>query len=97
MAVGGGLVLVCMLITQSYAYMCVHVHVHVRRYFIGIALESGCLEWALVLGVLLLDSGVVTSTLECMESGGTREGIVDLVFKTASGIEQLLVWANSDW
>lgn len=64
------------------------------RYFIEVALEASCMEWSVVLGLLLLDMSVVSRTMECAR----RQGGVDrsLLASIMQGIEDVYAWAESE-
>ncbi len=65
-------------------------------YFVEVALESLCVEWALILAVLLLDTSVFGRGVECVS---THAGVLDRDILTSclQGVEELYEWAETDW
>ena len=66
------------------------------RYFVKIAQEALCLDWSVLLGVLLLDEAVVRQAvqwagekLELLTAGG--------VAKVVQEMEGLFYWASQEW
>ena len=65
------------------------------RYFIEVTLEALCIEWAIVLGVLLLDVSVLARIVETVQKQGGVEG--DVFTRVVQGMEEMYTWAESEW
>ena len=58
-------------------------------------LEAQCVEWTLLLGVLLLDTAVISRTVECSKKHGGIDG--NALARIVQGAEELYTWAESEW
>jgi len=65
------------------------------RYFVEVTLAALCVEWTVVLGVLLLDVSVLARTVETVRKQGGVEGGV--FARIVQGVEEIHSWAESDW
>ena len=70
-------------------------HTPFFRYFIEVTLEALCIEWAIVLGVLLLDVSVLARIVETVQKQGGVEG--DVFTRVVQGMEEMYTWAESEW
>ena len=66
-----------------------------HRYFVEVTLAALCIEWTVVLGVLLLDVSVLTRTVESVRKQGGVEGGV--FARIVQGVEEIHSWAESEW
>lgn len=58
-------------------------------------LQAVCVEWALVLGLLLMDAGVVLRTVDCARAEGGVDA--NVMAKILQGSEELFSWAEEEW
>jgi len=57
-------------------------------------MEAGCLEWALVLSVLLRDAMAVLRTTFAAR---TADQSIEVVKRLKDGLEALMAWSNTQW
>lgn len=59
-------------------------------------LESQCIEWTVLLSVLLLDSSLVAKVVDSLQklSDGIDHSVVARVMQ---GSEELYTWAEAEW
>ncbi|XP_059485791.1 guanine nucleotide exchange factor subunit Rich [Neocloeon triangulifer] len=62
------------------------------RYLLQLFMEAGCLEWALVLSVLLRDAMAVLRTTFAAR---TADQSIEVVKRLKDGLEALLIWSNT--
>lgn len=65
------------------------------RYFIDVMLKAQCIEWALALTTLLLDTSVIPQVVECLSGAGEAEGSV--IGRVVQGVEEMNGWAAAEW
>ena len=64
------------------------------RYLLQIMLEAGCLEWALIIAVVLRDSLAVIRTVNTASMTDTP---LDMVARMREGLSYLELWADTEW
>ena len=66
------------------------------RYFVKVAQEALCLDWAVLLGVLLLDEAVVR---QAVQWAGEKMELLTVggVAKVVQEMEDLSSWASQEW
>ena len=57
-------------------------------------LEAGCLEWALIISVVLRDSLAVIRTVNTASMTDTP---LDMVARMREGLSYLELWADTEW
>ena len=60
-------------------------------------LDGYSLEWALLLGILLLDSSVINQVLQKMSSMPPQALQRDVATRMLQGLNLLLTWATEEW
>jgi RAB6A-GEF complex partner protein 1 len=65
-----------------------------HRYLLQLFMEAGCLEWALVLSVLLRDAMAVLRTTFAAR---TADQPIEVVKRLKNGLEALMAWSNTQW
>ena len=60
-------------------------------------LDGYSLEWALLLGILLLDSSVINQVLQKMSSMPPPAFQRDVATRMLQGLDLLLTWAIEEW
>lgn len=55
-------------------------------------LEAGCLEWSVVIGLILRDVGVIKQVVGFLDAADT-----DTVQSVQAGLVAIDQWASSDW
>ena len=63
-------------------------------YLLQIMLEAGCLEWALIIAVVLRDSLAVIRTVNTASMTDTP---LDMVARMREGLSYLELWADTEW
>ena len=63
-------------------------------YLLQIMLEAGCLEWALIISVVLRDSLAVIRTVNTASMTDTP---LDMVARMREGLSYLELWADTEW
>ena len=58
-------------------------------------LKAQCIEWALALATLLLDTSIVPRVVECLSGAGETEGSV--ISRVVQGVEEMNCWAAAEW
>lgn len=71
------------------------MYICIFRYFVDITLKAQCVEWTLALATLLLDGGIITRVVDCLEGGAESQG--DTVGRVLQGLESMSTWATSEW
>jgi len=67
------------------------------RYLLDVMLRAGCLDWSVVLALLLLDVSVLVQALDAYSSESDHDLELAMVRHTLKGVEQLQTWAESEW
>ena len=68
------------------------------RYFAGMMMGAGCLDWSVLLALLLLDSSLLTQTLEALiQTTNCSRLEVGVVHHIVHGMKQLQTWAEEEW
>lgn len=63
-----------------------------HRYLLHVFLEAGCLEWSVVIGLILRDVGVIKQVLGFLDAADT-----ETVQSVQAGLVAIDQWASSDW
>lgn len=74
--------------------MSVHVCNYRLRYLLHVFLEAGCLEWCVIIGLILRDSSIIKQVVSFLES---PDVLPDTVVSIRSGLLAVDAWASSDW
>ena len=64
------------------------------RYLLHIMLEASCLEWALILAVVLRDSLAV---VRVVNTASLTDTPLDMVGRMREGLSYLELWADTEW
>lgn len=64
------------------------------RYLLQLLTEAGCLEWALLLAVLLRDAMAVLRTTHAARS---HDVSAEAVARLMKAFQDLLIWIDSEW
>ncbi|ELT93270.1 hypothetical protein CAPTEDRAFT_227272 [Capitella teleta] len=64
------------------------------RYLFQIVLEAGCLEWALLIALVLRDAMAIVRTVNTASLTHTP---IDMVGRMREGLSYLELWANTEW
>lgn len=64
------------------------------RYLLQILLEAGCLEWALIISLVLRDVEAVVRTVNTASMTDTP---LEMVARMREGISYLELWADTEW
>lgn len=67
------------------------------RYFVGVFIEGYGLEWALLLGILLLDSSVIGLVLQKISHMPPPALQREVAARMLQGLKLLLTWAEEEW
>ena len=70
------------------------------RYFVDASIQSYCIEWAAVLGILLQDSTVFIHMQQLLEDEERIEGVVfpsGIDSRIMTGVSSLSEWAANNW
>ena len=81
-------VLHCVVVSPNSPLPCLH------RYLFQIVLEAGCLEWALLIGLVLRDAMAVVRTVNTASLTDTP---IEMVGRMREGLSYLELWANTEW
>ena len=57
-------------------------------------LEAGCLEWALIISIVLRDAMAVVRTVN---TASLTETPIDIVGRMREGLSFLELWADTEW
>ena len=90
----GHCLVLCMFLSVAFLFFALHVAT--IRYFVKVAQEALCLDWVLLLGVLLLDEAVVRQATEW--AGEKLEVLmVGGIARVVQEMEDLALWASTEW
>lgn len=64
------------------------------RYLLHVFMEAGCLEWCVVIGLILRDANVIKQVISFMDSPEVPQETVQSV---RNGLLAVDNWASSDW
>ena len=64
------------------------------RYLLQVVLEAGCLEWALIIAVVLRDALAVVRTVNTASMTDTP---LEIVGRMREGLSYLELWAETEW
>ncbi|KTG32255.1 hypothetical protein cypCar_00045594 [Cyprinus carpio] len=64
------------------------------RYLLHVFMEAGCLEWCVVIGLILRDAGVIKQVVGFLDS---PEVPAETVQSIRAGLIAVDLWASSDW
>ena len=64
------------------------------RYMFQIMLEAGCLEWALIIAIVLRDSMAVIRTVNTASMTDTP---LEIVGRMREGLSYLELWSDTEW
>ena len=67
------------------------------RYFVEVFIEGYGLEWALLLGILLLDSSVIDLVLQKILHMPPPALQREVATRMLQGLKLLLTWAEEEW
>ena len=70
------------------------------RYFVDASIQSYCIEWAAILGILLQDSTVFIHMQQLLDDEERIDGIVfpsGIDNRIMSGVSSLSEWAANNW
>ncbi len=70
--------------------LCISTH----RYLLQVMLEACCLEWAMLLAVILRDAMAVVRTVN---TASLTETPIEIVGRMREGISFLELWADTEW
>ena len=64
------------------------------RYFADVAIEAQCLEWSVLMSILLMDASLLSKVV-----GGASGWSLDamILARTARCYEELFDWAEAEW
>ncbi len=65
-----------------------------HRYLLQVMLEACCLEWAMLLAVILRDAMAVVRTVN---TASLTETPIEIVGRMREGISFLELWADTEW
>lgn len=64
------------------------------RYFADVAMEAQCLEWSVLLSILLMDASLLSKVV----GGASGWGLDAMILaRTARCYEELFDWAEAEW
>lgn len=63
-----------------------------HRYLLHVFLEAGCLEWSIVIGLILRDVSIIKQVLGFLDAADT-----ETVQSVQAGLIAIDQWASSDW
>lgn len=64
------------------------------RYLLHVFMEAGCLEWCVVIGLILRDANVIKQVIGFLDSPEVPQETVQSV---KSGLLAVDTWASTDW
>lgn len=64
------------------------------RYLLHVFMEAGCLEWCVVIGLILRDASVIKQVIGFLDSPEVPQETVQSV---RSGLLAVDTWASTDW
>lgn len=64
------------------------------RYLLHVFMEAGCLEWCVVIGLILRDTSVIKQVIGFLDSPEVPQETVQNV---RSGLLAVDTWASTDW
>ena len=64
------------------------------RYLFQVMLEGGCLEWALIISIVLRDSSSVIRTINTASMTDTP---LETVARMREGLSYLELWSDTEW
>lgn len=64
------------------------------RYLLHVFMEAGCLEWCVVIGLILRDASVIKQVIGFLDSPEVPQETVQSV---RSGLLAVDAWASTDW
>lgn len=75
-------------------YFFLSYFVFVYRYLLHIFLEAGCLDWCIVIGLILRESSVINQILVIIQSS---EVDGEMLQNIKTGLHAVDRWASTDW
>ena len=66
----------------------------IHRYLLQIVLEAGCLEWALLISILLRD---LPSIAETVTAAGSPDVSLETLGRMREGLSYLELWVDTEW
>lgn len=66
----------------------------VCRYLLQLFMEASCLEWSLLISIMLRDAMAVVRTVNAARSA---ECSVESMSRLRQGLQLLFFWTNSQW
>ncbi len=66
----------------------------IDRYLLHVFMEAGCLEWCVVVGLILRDASVIKQVVGFLDS---PEVPPETVQSIRAGLKAVDLWASSDW
>lgn len=70
------------------------MHLRLGRYLLHVFMEAGCLEWCVVIGLILRDANVIKQVIGFLDSPEVPQETVQSV---KSGLLAVDTWASTDW
>ncbi len=67
------------------------------RYLLEVMLQAGCLDWSVLLTLMLLDVNSLAQSIDSYSDLNTHCLDVGVVGHTLKGVEQLQAWSESEW
>lgn len=67
------------------------------RYFADVMLEAGCVDWSLLLAMLLLDHTLVSRVVDSCTHATNGCLDKDMLTRNIRGMEHLRKWAELEW
>ena len=64
------------------------------RYLLHVFLEAGCLEWCVIIGLILRDSSIIKQVVSFLDCPDVPQ---ETVLSIRSGLLAVDAWASSDW
>lgn len=78
--------------------LCYHLSTSINfpffRYLLHLMLEAGCLEWALIIAVVLRDIMAVDRTVN---TASLTETPMEIVGRMREGLSYIELWADTEW
>ena len=71
-----------------------HIYFPMHRYFAEVAFEAQCLEWSVLLSILLMDASLLSKVVGGASGWGLDAMIIS---RTARCYEEVYDWAESEW
>lgn len=83
-----------MYICRSFLASVICVSAYICRYLLHIFMEAGCLDWCVVIGLILRESSVINQILVIIQSS---EVDGEMLQNIKTGLHAVDRWASTDW